>query len=136
MLGLFSNKSDHPLAKLKSAQLLLDDLPKTDPVVVLHEIGQWIEALFDPANDFRLDHQFAVLRILDEAAHPHLRKIIQSYFAVTPPSAFNENRLWGAMSSYFNFCDLGYLDLLIGLQKVGGGLQRHRLGQRQSQRFA
>lgn len=117
MLGLFSNKSDHPLANLKSAQLLLDDLPKTDPVVVLHEIGHWIEALFDPANEFRLDHQFAVLRMLDEAAHPHLRKIIQSYFAVIPPSAFNENRLWGAMSSYFNFCDLGYLDLLIGLQK-------------------
>ncbi|HQS57234.1 MAG: hypothetical protein B7Y56_00295 [Gallionellales bacterium 35-53-114] len=117
MLGLFSNKSDHPLANLKSAQLLLNDLPKTDPVVVLHEIGLWIEALFDPVNEFRLDHQFAVMRMLDEAAHPHLRKILQGYFAVVPPSSFNENRLWGAMNAYFNFCDLGYLDLLIGLQK-------------------
>jgi len=73
MLGFFSNKSDHPLANLKSAQQLLDDLPKTDPVQVLDEIGHWIEALFDQENAFRLDHQFAVLRMLDEAAHPHLK---------------------------------------------------------------
>jgi len=116
MLGIFSNKSDHPLANLKAAQQLLDDLPKVDSVEVLHEIGQWIEALFDPANEFRLDHQFAVLRMLDEAAHPHLRKIIHSYFAAVPPNAFQENRMWGAMNAYFTFCELGYLDLQIGLK--------------------
>ena len=117
MLGLFSNKSDHPLASLKSAQQLLDALPKNDSVEVLDEIGHWIEALFDPAHEFRLDHQFTVFRMLDDAAHPHLRKIVQSYFAVVPPATFHENRLWGAMNSYSTFCDMGYLDLLIGLQK-------------------
>ncbi len=117
MLGLFSNKSDHPLANLKSAQQLLDGLPKTDSVKVLNEIGHWIETLFDPGNQFRLDHKFAVLRILDEAAYPHLRKIVQSYFALVPLSVLHENRLWGAMNAYYTFCDLGYLDLLIGLQK-------------------
>lgn len=116
MLGFFSNKSDHPLANLKSAKQLLDDLPKTDPVLVLDEIGQWIEALFDPENEFRLDHQFAVLRMLDEAAHPYLRKIINAYFAVVPPAQFQENRLWGAMNSYYSFSELGYGNLTNGLQ--------------------
>ena len=116
MLGIFSNKSDHPLANLKAAQKLLDDLPKVDSVSVLHEIGQWIEALFDPANEFKLDHQYAVLRILDEAAHPHLRKIIQGYFSAVPPSAFQENRLWGVMNEFLTYRELGYLDLIIGLK--------------------
>lgn len=116
MLGIFSNKSDHPLANLKSAQHLLDALPKTDSVVVLHEIGHWIEELFDPANEFRLDHQFAVLRMLDDEAHIHLRKIIHSYFAAVPPTAFQENRQWGAMNAYFTFTELGYLKVLVGLR--------------------
>ncbi len=117
MLGLFSNKSDHPLASLKSAQQLLDGLPKTDSVEVLDEIGHWIEALFDPDYGFRLAHQFTVFRMLDDAAHPHLRKIVQSYFAVVPPSTFHANRLWSSMNSYYTLCDLGYLNLLTGLQK-------------------
>ena len=105
------------MANIKSAQQLLNDLPKTDALEVLDEIGHWIEALFDPSNGFRLDHQFAVLRMLDDAAHPHLRKITQSYFAVVPPALLQENRLWGAINSYSTFCDLGYLDLLIGMQQ-------------------
>lgn len=116
MLGFFSNKSDHPLANLKSAQKLLDDLPKTDAVEVIQEMGHWIEELFDPANEFRLDHQFAVLRLLDDAAHPHLRKITHSYFAAVPPSEFQENRLWVAMNAYYTFSELGYMHVLAGLR--------------------
>ena len=116
MLGFFSNKSDHPLANLKSAQQLLDDLPKTDPIAVLQEIGHWIEALFDEENAFRLDHQFAVMRMLDEAAYPFLRKLINAYFAVVPPASFQENRLWGAMNSYYMAEEAGYLHLITGLQ--------------------
>jgi hypothetical protein len=116
MLGIFSNKSDHPLANVKSAQQLLDGLPKSDSVELLQEIGHWIEVLFDPSNGFRLDYQFNVLRMLDEAAHPHLRKITYSYFAAVPPSDFQENRQWQSLNAYSTFSDLGYLDLVIGLK--------------------
>lgn len=115
-MGFFSNKSDHPLANLKSAQQLLDGLSKTDPVVVLQEIGHWIEDLFDADNAFRLDHQFAVLRMLDDAAHPYLRRISNSYFAIVPPSAFQENRLWSAMNAYFISSEMGYLHLISGVE--------------------
>ena len=121
MLGLFSNKSDHPLANLKSAKQLLDALPKTDAVQVLQEVGHWIEALFDPENEFRVDHQFNILRMLDDAAHPHLRKISQQYFAVIPPNEFQENRLWGAMNEYLTFCELGYWQLLSSVRNGAKG---------------
>lgn len=126
MLGLFSKKSDHPLENLKSAQQLVDQLPKTDAVEVLHEIGHWIDVLFDPANEFRMDHQFAVLRMLDEAARPHLRKIINSYFAVVPLTSFQENRFWAAMNAYYTSGELGYLHLLMGARegrKMSSGLK-------------
>lgn len=115
-MGLFSNKSDHPLANLKSAQTLLDDLPKTDPVSVLDEIGHWIEALFDPENEFRLDHQFAIMRILDDAAYPHLRKVISAYFIMVAPAPFQENRLWVAMNAYYTIIEQGYIQLAQGLE--------------------
>ena len=97
MLGIFSNKSDHPLANLKSAQQLLEALPKTDSVVVLDEVGHWIESLFDPGSTFRIDHQFAVLRMLDDIAHTHLRKISQACFSPILPSPFQEARMWEAI---------------------------------------
>ena len=117
MLGIFKNKSDHPLANLKSAQQLIDALPKKDPVEVLQEVGHWIEALFDPENEFRIDHQFVVLRMLDETAHAHLRKISQNYFSVIPPNTFQENRLWAAMHEYFTFCEMGYWHLLNAMRE-------------------
>ena len=128
MLGVFSNKSDHPLADVKSAQQLLEALPQTDSVVVLDEIGHWIEALFDPVNAFRLDHQCAVLRLLDEAAHTHLRKISQAYFAAQSPNAFQEARMWEAMNNYLRFGEFGYLSLLGGVrsgEKGSSGVRTH-----------
>lgn len=128
MLGIFSNKSDHPLENLKSAQQLLDALPKTDSVEVLQEIAHWIESLFDPDNAFRTDHRFAVLRMLDEVAHLHLRKISQSYFAALPPNSFQENRMWEAMHAYLASSELGYLQLLKAVragEKGGAGIRAH-----------
>jgi hypothetical protein len=128
MLGLFSNKSDHPLNNVKSTQQLLDALPKTDPVTVLHEIAHWIEDLYDPENAFRIDHQFAVLRMLDDAAHPHLRKVSQAYFAAIAPSAFQENRLWEAMRAYLAVCETAYLHVLRAAragEKGGSAIKLH-----------
>ncbi len=117
MLGLFGNKSDHPLANQKSVQQILDNLPNSDMVAVLEEIGHWIDALFDPANDFRVDHQLMVLKQLDEAAHPYLRKVVQAYFAVIPLTAFQENRLWGILNTFYTQTEHGYHRILLGIRE-------------------
>ncbi|MDP2142976.1 MAG: hypothetical protein Q8J80_02485 [Gallionella sp.] len=91
--NLFGKKSDHPLADIKSAMALLEELPRNDAHKMLMELTEWVESVGDNA-DFRLEHQFAVLRLLDETAQPYLRKLVREYFSPQEMSKFQENRLW------------------------------------------
>src|SRR5512143_3494948 len=106
MLGIFGKKSDHPLADIKSAQQVLDDVPKNDALNAVQELTGWIESIVELADDFRLDHEFAVLRMFDEAAQAHVRKLLRDYFAVQPLSKFQENRLWTVLNSFYKQTEL------------------------------
>lgn len=97
--GIFGKKSDHPMADIKTAQALLDDLPKNDAYKSLMELSEWMESVADNA-DFRLDHQFAVLRLLDETAQPFVRKLARDYFIPQELSKFQENRLWLVLDNW------------------------------------
>lgn len=97
--SLFGKKSDHPLGDIKSVQALLDGLPKSDAHKSLVELTEWIESV--PGNgDFKPDYQFAVLRMLDEAARPYARKLAYDYFTPSELNKFQENRLWLALSNW------------------------------------
>lgn len=98
--SLFGKKSDHPLADIKSAQSLLDDLPKNDALKSLAELSDWMESL-SGYGEFRPEHQFAVLRLLDEVAQPHARKLARDYFSPGELSKFQENRLWLALDTFY-----------------------------------
>ena len=97
--GIFSKKSDHPMADLKSAQALLEDLPKNDSYKSLMEISEWVESVAD-YTDFRPDHQFAVLRLLDESAQTYLRKLAHDYFTPLELTMFQENHLWLVLDNW------------------------------------
>ena len=99
--AIFGKKSDHPLADIKSAQTLLDDLdlPRNDAFRSLAELTELIELLSEQA-EFKLDHQFAVLRLLDEAAQPYVRKLAREYFTPFEINKFQENRLWSALGKW------------------------------------
>jgi len=112
MLGLFGKKSDHPLAEIKSAQLVLEGVPRVDALSTVQELTGWIESIVELAGDFRLDHELAVLRVFDDAAQPHVRKLVRDYFAMQPLTKFQENRLWTALSGFYNQIDLAYYDVL------------------------
>ena len=111
MLGLFDKKSDHPMADIKSAQKLLEDLPKNDALKALHELTTWVESVREQA-EFRLDHQLAVLRLLDETARPFERKLTREYFVAGALSEFQENRLWMALNEFFAQVVQAYLSVL------------------------
>ncbi|MBI5437063.1 MAG: hypothetical protein HY937_08170 [Nitrosomonadales bacterium] len=111
MLGLFGKKSDHPMADLKSAQALLEDLPKSDALKTLQELTTWVESVREQA-EFRLDHQLAVLRLLDETARPFERKLMREYFAANTLSTFQENRLWMALNEFFGQVAQAYFNVL------------------------
>ncbi|MDD5058514.1 MAG: hypothetical protein PHQ60_11640 [Sideroxydans sp.] len=117
VLGLFGKKSDHPLADMKSAQLILDDVPRNDPFKALQELGDWVEAIREEAKNFRLDHQWAVLRLFDQAAQPYLRKLLCDYFSVQSLSQFQENRLWTLLERYLTQSELCHFDVLTRYRK-------------------
>ena len=97
--GIFSKKTDHPMADIKSAQALLSDLPKNDVYKSLMELSEWVESVTDNTN-FRPDHQFAVLRLLDETAQPYVRKLAYDYFTPRELNKFQENRLWLVLDNW------------------------------------
>lgn len=113
MLGLFGKKSDHPMGDLKSAQQLLDEIPKNDALKALQEITVWIESVRSD-DDIRLDNRFAVLRLLDEAARPHELKVTREYFSTTAHATLHEKRLWSALNDYFTDLSEAYHDVLVG----------------------
>jgi hypothetical protein len=121
MLGLFGKKSDHPLADIKSAQQVLEDIPKNDALNTVQELAGWIESIVELAEDFRLDHQVAVLRMFDDAAQPHVRKLLRDYFAVLPVSKFQETRLWTVLNNFYTHSELAYYDVLIRFREGGKG---------------
>jgi hypothetical protein len=99
LAGIFGKKSDHPLADIKSVQALLDDLPKNDAYKSLMELTEWIELVSGHA-EFKLHHQFAVLRMFDEAAQPFVRKLAREYFTPFEIGKFQENRLWLVLNNW------------------------------------
>lgn len=105
--GIFGKKSDHPMADLKSAQSILDDLPKNDAHKSLMEITEWIESV-SQRSEFKLDHQFAVLRLLDETAQSCLRKLAREYFVPHELQKFQENRLWLTLGNFFRHSAAAY----------------------------
>lgn len=113
MLGLFSKKSDHPMADVKAAQQLLEEVPKNDPLKALLEITAWIESVRSD-GDIRLDSRFAVLSLLDEAARPHEIRVVREYFASTTHAALHEKRLWTALNDYYTNLAEAYHAVLVG----------------------
>ena len=97
---LLGKKPDHPMADMKSALALLDDLPKNDSIKSLMELTDWMESVAGN-SEFKLEHQFAVVRMLDEAAYAHARKLSRGYFAAQELSKFQENRLWLVLGGWY-----------------------------------
>ncbi|MDD2686087.1 MAG: hypothetical protein PHY62_08010 [Gallionella sp.] len=89
-------------------QSLVDNLPKNDVHKALMELTEWIESAADNI-EFKLDHQFAVLRLLDEAAQIHVRKLSRDYFTLQELNRFQENRLWLVLGNYYRHTAAAYL---------------------------
>lgn len=120
---LFGKKSDHPLADLKSAQSLLDEIPKADALRAVQEIADLLESLRDQQSAFKVEHSWAVLRLLDQAAQPHLRKSWHDYFPLQPLSPFQENRLWTLLDRYYTLSAEMYHNVLAACRDNGKAIK-------------
>src|SRR5674476_792427 len=113
---LFGKRSDNPMEDIKSVQALLDDLPKNDAIKSLAELTELVESL-SVYGDFKLDHQFAVLRLLDETAQPYMRKLVREYFTPFEINKFQENRLWLVVGNWSRHVAKAYFLSLIHISE-------------------
>ena len=94
-------------------QAIAGGFPKNDAHKSLMELTEWLESLMASA-EFKLDHQCAVLRLVDDAAQPHVRKLARDYFTPTEISKFQENRLWMALGNWSGEASTAYFTLFTG----------------------
>lgn len=94
MIGwLGGRKPDHPMGDIKEAKRILSELPSGDTFKCVDEIADWIESVMR-TEGFRLDHRIEVIRLLDETAQVHQRRLTREYLSTPRLPKFRENRLW------------------------------------------
>jgi hypothetical protein len=93
ILKLFSQRPDHPLADGKELKRIIAELLVDRPGNAVDEVTGWFESL-KHARNFRVDHYFDVLRQLDEAAQPHLRRLARDYLQSQHHSPAERSRIW------------------------------------------
>lgn len=117
---LLGKRPDHPMADLKSAQALLNDLPKHDPIKALMELTDWVESV-TASVEFKLDYKFALIRLLDETAYSYARKLSLDYFAERELPSFHEHRLWLVLGAWYRHLFAGYYTVLSRYQAADKG---------------
>ena len=100
MLNFFSSRPDHPLADAKELRRVIAELPMDNAFKAVDEIYGWFGSL-QPAGDLRVDQFFDVLRQLDDAAQPHIRRLSRDYLHAPRLSKSEERRLWVMSYNYW-----------------------------------
>jgi len=95
---LGGDKSDHPLGDEKRAKEILGALPMADPFRSVTEIRDWIESVATAA-EMKPDKRAELIRLLDDAAQVHQRKLSRDYLSNPHLPRTQEARLWGALFS-------------------------------------
>lgn len=111
MLGgvsnMFGPKINHPLADAKELKRILGELPLDNAFKTLDEIDGWFESLL-AARDFHEDQLFEVVRQLDEAAQPHVRRLARDYLHTPRLSKSEEKRLWSIVHGFWTLLAAAY----------------------------
>ncbi|WP_287460620.1 hypothetical protein [Accumulibacter sp.] len=101
ILNLFPQRPDHPLADGKELKRIVAELLVERPGNAVDEVTSWFESL-KHARNFRVDHYFDVLRRLDEAAQPHLRRLARDYIQSRHLSPAEKSRIWTRCHGFWN----------------------------------
>lgn len=100
MLGIFSAKSDHPLADAKEARRVGAELATLDAAAAVDQATAWFESLA-ASSELRADLRFERLLLLDAAAAPQARRLARDYVGLANPSRAQESRLWQINRAYW-----------------------------------
>ncbi len=108
MISLFgSKKPDHPMAELKEARKILEELPADDAFKCADELTHWLESVV-AAEGFKAEYRAQLVQLLDETAQTHLRKLARDYMVSPRLARYQEIRLWTAIHEYWRQASLAY----------------------------
>jgi hypothetical protein len=97
-------KPDHPLADDKGVKEVLGALPVADPHACLDELREWINSVAI-AEGFKPERRAELVKLLEDTAQPHVRRLARDYLANPRMTKVQETRLWGANAGLWK--DLG-----------------------------
>src|SRR5450759_862748 len=101
MISLFgSKKPDHPMAGIKEARKILEELPTNDAFKCADELTHWLESVV-AAEGFKAEYRAQLIQLLDETAQTHLRKLARDYMVSPRLARYQEIRLWTAIHEYW-----------------------------------
>ena len=119
MLGLFSAKSDHPLADAKEARRLFADLSGKDAALALDDATILLESLHrDHLVD--LDQRCDIIQQMDATMVTAARRFARDYAAAVPVSRSEEMRQWRLGAEYWAQLALAYASALKELPAASG----------------
>ncbi len=129
MISLFGgNKPDHPMADIKEARKLLEELPAGDALSCADELSHWLASVM-AEDGFKPDYRARLVQLLDEKAQAHLRKLAREYMLSPRLARIQEIRLWKAIFEYWRQAALAYsgcVDLYVagakGAEALRGGM--------------
>lgn len=100
MLGLFSGKSEHPLADPKGARELFDRLNRSDPLEAIEEIDSWLESASGD-EQIKPQRRVEVLFQLDDIGTAAARKLAREYLMLAGSGRGQNYKLWQANRKYW-----------------------------------
>lgn len=111
MLGLFSAKSDHPLADAKEAKRLFADLAGKDASAALDDATILLESL-QRDHLVPLDQRWQIVQQMDATLLAAARRYARDYAAATHASRNEELRQWRLGADYWSQLVAAYLGCL------------------------
>ena len=111
MKWLGGGKVDHPLADEKGVKEVLAAVPQDDSAKALEELRHWIESVMT-TEGFKTERRAELVLLLDETAQAHQHKLARDYVVTPGLSKFQEARLWGALSVFWNDLAAAYVSCL------------------------
>ena len=102
-----SSKPDHPMADIKEARKIIDEIPGNDSLKAIDELFHWLESV-RTVDGFKPEYRVQLIQLIDDAAQVHARKLARDYLSVPRLSKFQEGRLWGEIYEFWRQSALAF----------------------------
>ena len=120
LVGVFGQKSGHPLADPRELRQIINELPVDNAFKALDEVAGWFESLL-AVDDFPADRFYEAVRLLDDAAQPSLRRLAKDYLHFPRLSRTEEKRLWSMNYGFWTLLAAAYERCLALFEQKGKG---------------